>query len=364
MTARLVMLVALLASVAVAADEPPVVTYLTPTVRPGPDALVVAGRAEATSTVEVRARVTGYLDKVHVEDGAEVKQGDLLFEIDARPYRAELARAEAQLAASLARLTRADADLKRLKALDAAVSRAELDRGVAVQAEAQAEVEAAKAAVELAKLHLGFTRITAPINGRIGRRLLDVGNLVRADETALAVLAEDGIRVAFDVDERTLLRFRRANRDRITVGVGLSDEADFPRAGKVDFIDTRLDEKAGTLRMRATLEDPKRLLLPGMFVRVRLALPDAAKPQVFIQRRALVTDGPDWKRGFVYLVGEGDRIEKRNVVIGRPIPRTGDITALVPIDQGLGEKDRVVLDPEARSTPPVGTVATPKAESK
>jgi RND family efflux transporter MFP subunit len=244
------------------------------------------GRTEAAVTVEVRARVTGYLVKVAFKDGAEVKQGDLLFEIDPRPYQAELDRANAALAAAEAHLKRADTELKRAKALieRSAMSKEDYDKVVGDVDEARAQVAVARASREVANLNLDFTKVTAPVSGRVGRRLVDSGNVVRADGTMLTtIVGKDPMYVYFDVDERTYLDLRRALRDGkvkaakledLPVAVQLANEEGFPHQGKLDFVDNRADPTKGTIRMRAVLPNADGLLVPGLFAQVRLTTAD------------------------------------------------------------------------------------------
>ncbi len=215
------------------AGGPPEVAVARPAAREVTDHEDFTGRAEAPVRVELRARVSGYLLRAPFQEGADVKQGDVLFEIDPRPYRAELDRAEAAVGLAEAHLKLAAANLKRAEAGLAArnVSREEYDKVVAERAEAEAGLRAAKAGQEVARLNLDFTRVVAPVSGQVGRRLIDPGNVVKADETNLAVLiTRDPVYVYFDIDERTYLRLRRLpaagkpGADKLPVGVGLADE--------------------------------------------------------------------------------------------------------------------------------------------
>jgi RND family efflux transporter MFP subunit len=321
-----------------AAAEPPEVAVCHPVVREVTDFDDFTGRIEAVQTVELRARVSGYLDKIFFKEGALVKRGDLLFEIDPRPYRAELDKAEAEVLRSESRLKRATADLERLKALlaRAAIAREEVDRIEADRTESQAAVVAARAAMNIVRLNLEFTRVTAPISGRIGRTLLDVGNVVRADTTHLATLVSvDPVYVTFAMDERTYLRRAGHEPDaKLTsapVGIALANESGWPHQGKFESADTAVDSATGTLRCRAALANPAGVMLPGMFARVRLAAGVPYKALLVPERVV----GRDQGQPFVWVVGDRDVVEKRAVTLGTAHDGLRAITA------GLKTEDRV-----------------------
>lgn len=291
--------------------KPPVVVYSKPITDYVADYEDFTGRTDAIYSVNITARVSGYLDKVNFKDGEEVKDGDLLFEIDPRPYKAELDRTEATLAQSEAHLKRLDADYKRAANLYSRgnISREEFDKYVGDRSEAEAAVGVSRASFDLAKLNVTFTKITSPISGRLSRRLVDPGNLVTADVTSLTtVVSLDPLYVYFDVDERTLLRLRRLVRDKkipsretedIPILVALSDEEDFPHKGVIDFSDNRVDPGTGTLRVRAKIANPKpRVLSPGLFVRVRLPVGSPRKT-ILVAEKAL---GTDQGQKYVYVI--------------------------------------------------------------
>jgi RND family efflux transporter MFP subunit len=280
------------------------------------------GRTEAPTRVELRARVSGYLLKADFREGTEVQRADLLFEIDARPYRTELDRAEAALRLAEANLKLAEAGLQRARALftRGTASQEDLDLTVAEQARARAALQAAKASREVAQLNLEFTRVLAPVAGRIGRRLVDPGNLVKADETILATLVSRGtMYVYFDADERSALRLLRSARegkaraDKIPATVGLADEEGFPHRGVVDFTDNHVNPDTGSLRMRAVLADVDGVLMPGLFARVRLPIGEPHRA-VCVPEQAIMNVGP--KKYVVFVVGDRDTIERRAVVLG------------------------------------------------
>lgn len=337
----------LAAAAACTAAEPPApeVPVVRPVVREVTDYEDFAGRTEASADIEVRARVTGYLDKVLFKDGDDVKKGDVLFEIDPRPYRAELEKAQAVVALGEARLKQADDAAKRAAALLAnkAVSPEDMDKAVGDRTEAEAAVAVARASLQAAKLALESSRVAAPFDGRVGRRLVDPGGLVKADDTVLAVIAaRDPMCVVFDVDERTALRLRRAVREgkpraegegALTVEMGLADEEGFPHSGMVDFADNRVDPDRGTLRLRAVFANADGFLVPGLSARVRLAVGGPYKALLVPEEAVRVEDGVR----FVLVVGEKDVVEQRKVTLGS---RQDGLWA---VKEGLHEDDRVVM---------------------
>ena len=324
------------------AAKPPEVLVVHPVARRVADYADFTGRTEAAARVELRARVTGYLLKATFQEGSEVKEGESLFEIDPRPYRAELDRAEAGLMQAEARLKVAEANHQRIKALAArgTAGPEEVDKVTAERAEAAAGVQAARASRESARLNVDFTHVRAPIAGRIGRRLVDPGNLVKADETVLAsIVNRDPMYAYFDIDERTFLRLRRAALDargkaeKMPVAIALADEKDFPRRGEVNFTDIQVNADTGTLRMRAVLPNKDGLLLPGMFVRVRLTLGAPRDVLLVPSESLMVTDGAR----FVYVVNDKDTIEQRTVEVGAEQEGKRIVT------RGLKTEDRVVV---------------------
>src|SRR5262249_6715823 len=233
---------------------------------------------------EIRAHVSGYLTKAEFKEGAIVKEGQLLFEIDTRPFEAELAQAEALLVQAEAKAERTTLDLLRDEKLvdRRVVSQGDYDKTKGDQKEAEAAVGSAKAARDRARLNLEYTQIRAPIDGRISKRMIDPWNMVKADETPLTtVVSLDPIYAYFDVDEGTELRLERLVQEgqlespsapNRSVQMGLADEDGFPPKGTVDFIDTQLDANTGTRRMRGVFPNPHQVLVPGRFVRVRLPI--------------------------------------------------------------------------------------------
>jgi RND family efflux transporter MFP subunit len=305
--------------------KPPSVLVSVPINREVTEYEEVTGRTDAVETVELRARVTGYLKKVHFEDGATVEAGDPLFQIDPDWHEAELSRTVANVNQGDARVKRLEADERRTESLMSrnAASQADLDRIHGDLDEALASLEAAKAARKLAEINLAYTRIAAPFSGVVSRRAVDPGNLVKADETTLtSIIRVDPIYVYFAVDERTLLHVRRTIQegqfessadDRVRIRVGLADEEGrFPHEGVIDFVDNRVDAETGTLRLRGVVSNSERLLSPGLFVRVRVQVgrPYSA---LLVPERAL---GSDQGQKFLYVVSDSDEATQRQVKVG------------------------------------------------
>ena len=311
------------------------------------------GRTMAVSTVEVRARVTGYLEKVAFADGADVEIGNLLAEIDPRSYKAEAERAKATSAQSKARLERMERQLKRAHQLieKKTISQEDFELAESDHHEAVATHDAAVASQDAAELNLAFTKIKAPINGQISRRLVDPGNLIKADDTPLAtIISLNPIHAYFDVDERTVLRIRRliqegkiksARDSKTLVQIGLADEEGFPLTGFVNFIDNQVDATTGTLRLRAEIDNENRFLSPGMFVRVQVPI-GAPHPSVLVREEAL---GADQGQRFVYVVNHNDEIVYQRVKVGMA---RGNRRV---IESGLALTDRVVVSGLQRVRP-------------
>ena len=316
------------------------------------------GRIEAIESVEIRPRVSGYIERVAFLEGGTIRKGDLLFVIDPRPYRAELDKAEAELvraraSAELARNEVARGD-RLLRAH--AVSQEEYDQRVNAGRESEADVRAAEAAVETARLNLGFTRITSPIDGRVGKAEVTLGNLVTggsASSTLLTtVVSIDPIYVAFEGDEGVYLKYaqlgqlrelRGSSSTRNTVRVALANETDFPHQGELVFLDNQLNPATGTIRARALLDNHARQLTPGLFARVRL-IGSENRPAVVIDDRAV---GTDQSQKFVYVVGEHNVVDYRVVKLGRLFD------GLRIVEEGLIPGERIVVNGLQRVRPGV-----------
>jgi multidrug efflux system membrane fusion protein len=324
------------------------------------------GRTEAEKTVEVRARVTGYLQEIRFEDGAEVAADAPLFEIDPRPYRAALDRAESLLVQAQARQKRLEVEFGRKRSLlgRGAISREEFDLAADEFAEARGAVGVAQADRDMAALNLAFTHVTAPIAGRISRRMTDVGNMVKADETPLtSIVAIDRMYAYFDIDERTLLRLRRLVRAgkmpsrteaEVPVLAALADDPEFLLRGTIDFSENRLDPNTGTLQVRAIIQNPKPYVLsPGMFLRVRLPI-GPPHDALMVAEGAV---GTDQGRKFLYVVNDRDEVVYRPVTVGT----LGDDGRRV-IEEGLRPDERVVVSGLQRIRPGVKVVPKPAAQ--
>ncbi|VXB07995.1 Acriflavin resistance protein AcrA [Luteimonas sp. 9C] len=317
------------------------------------------GRIAAVESVELRPRVSGYVQRVAYAEGDEVAKGDLLFVIDPRPYRAALQRAEAELARA-----RADAQLattrhtRAQQLIDAsAISRDDFEARSAGRAEAEAAVRGAQAAVDTARLDLAFTEVRAPVAGRAGRAMLTTGNLAQADASLLTtVVSQDPVHVYFETDERTYLRHQAMSREGTrknadnAVRVGLADETGYPHAGTVDFLDNQIDPATGTVRARAVLPNPDRRFTPGLFARVQLE-GAAARPAILIDDKAVITDQD---RKFVYVVGEDNTAQRRDIVPGRIVE------GLRVVESGLAAGDHVIVNGVQKVFMP-GMPVAPKA---
>ncbi|HLT43922.1 MAG TPA: efflux RND transporter periplasmic adaptor subunit [Luteimonas sp.] len=301
------------------------------------------GRITAVETVELRPRVSGYVQRVAYEEGQLLAKGDVMFEIDPRPYRAALDRAEAELERARSEARLASAQTVRAKALveARAISREEFETRSAATAQGNAAVRAAEAAVAAARLDLQFTRVRSPIDGRAGRAMVTTGNLAQADATLLTtVVSQDPVHVYFEADEQTWLRYSRAagtgerGGDDRTVRVGLAGEDGHPHPGTVDFIDNRVDPDTGTIRARAVLRNPDGLFTPGLFARVQLEA-GAGFEALLVDDKAVLTDQD---RKYVYVLGEDNTAQRRDVVLGRMAD------GLRVVQSGLEPTDTVIVN--------------------
>nr|WP_246317529.1 efflux RND transporter periplasmic adaptor subunit [Hyphomicrobium methylovorum] len=298
------------------------------------------GRISAVETVDIRPRVSGYIEKISYREGYDVRRGDVLVTIDPRPYQAALNSAKARLERVRAAVLLSDIRHKRAQQLlpNRTISEDEAESRHAIYLQSKADVLDAEAAVEIAKLNLEFTQVRAPIDGRVGRAELTVGNLAIADRSLLAtVVSQDPIYVEFDPDEDSFLRYRalatRRGIDGLPVRVGLVGEAGHPSRGTLYFVDNKVNSTTGTIRLRAKLQNADRKFTPGLFARVELANADETQV-VLIDDKAVLTDQD---RKYVYVLGAAGTAERRDVVLGRTAE------GLRVVDKGLSRGDRVII---------------------
>jgi len=300
------------------------------------------GHIAATDAVEVRARVSGYIERIAFKEGAEVKAGDLLFVIDPRPYKAAYDSAAAQLERARAAAQLARAQEQRAQTLIAAnaISREEVDTREAALAQGDADVHAAEAALATAKLNLGFTEVRSPIAGRVSRAMLTVGNLAQADQSVLtSVVSQDPVYVYFQPDEQTYLRYavlvRKGQRPDAAnpVRVGLADDTGFPYSGTVNFVNNQVDPATGTINLRAVVPNPDRVFTPGLYARVQLE-GSAEFRAVLIDDKAIMTDQD---RKYVYVVGPKNEALRKDIKLG------GFADGLRIVQSGLAPNDKVIV---------------------
>jgi membrane fusion protein, multidrug efflux system len=324
------------------------------------------GRLESPHTVEVRARVSGYLDAVHFKEGKLVNKGDLLMTIDQRPYKAEYDRAQAEYERSVSQAELAKNDAERAGRLikTRAISDEEFDTRTKLYSSAQSTVKSARAAADLARLNLEFTEIRAPINGRIGRALVTEGNLVTSGISGTGatllttIVSLDPIYCYSDADERAVLKYRRLSAEgrrvsardaEIPAEMALADELGFPHKGRIDFVDNQIDPGTGTVRARGVFRNPDQTLTPGYFARLRV--PGSGKYQaLLIPDRAI---GSDQGTKFVYVVNSERKVEYRSVISG-PV-----IDGLRVIKEGLKPGENVIVEGLLRVRPGIAVEVKP-----
>lgn len=301
------------------------------------------GRISPVDAVELRARVSGYVERIGFEEGQEVKKGDVLFVIDARRLRAQLVSASAELerARSAGQLAQVqDRRMQQLVAAQAATVEEADNRRAAVEQSA-ANVRAAEGAIAAMQVELQYTQVRAPISGRASRALVTVGNLVQADTTVLtSVVSQDPVHVYFDADEQAFLRYAALERSgqraasRNPVRVGLANEQGYPHQGTVDFVDNHLDPGTGTVRARAVLDNKDRIFTPGLFARVQLeGAPES--DVMLVSDRAVLTDQ---SRKYVYVLGPENKAQRKDVVLGRVVD------GLRVVASGLAAEDKVIVE--------------------
>lgn len=340
---------------------PPAVGVLVAERRPVTEMSEFVGRVEATERVNIRARVTGFLQERLFREGGDVAEGDVLFRLERAPFEAQLEQAEANLAAANANLENARVALARARELrqTGAGTQVALDNAQALERTTSANVLAAQAAVRVARISLGYTEISAPIAGQIGRATLAVGNVVGPDTGNLAtIVSQDPMRVAFAVSQRTALELRnrfegRGGPDAVRVRIRTADGRAYSETGRVDFVDNQIDRNTDTILVRALIANPirrasdsstpvtPRELVDGQFVTVYL---EGAEPvlSITLPRAAVLQDQ---QGSFVFIVGEGNVAQRRNVTLGR----SSGVTAV--IEAGLEGGETVVVEGLQRVRP-------------
>ncbi len=315
------------------------------------------GRIEAVESVEIRGRVTGYIDAIHFKPGAEVKKGDLLFTLDPRQFQADVSRAEGNLAGTQAQLDLAKIETGRQEKLfaDQATSKREYDDAHARVRTLEAQLKSNQGDLDRARLNLSYTRITSPVTGRVSKAEITAGNLVQGEipnsPLLTTVVSLNPIYVAFEADERIFLKYvaKARSSGKLTVGVGLADEAGFPHQGKLDFVDNRVETQSGTVRMRAVLDNKTGVFTPGLFARVKLGDTVTPRKAVLVQDRAI---GTDQSKRYVLVVNGDNTAKYREVKIGRLVD------GLRVIDDGLQVGEKIVVNGLQRVRP--GAPITPE----
>lgn len=325
--------------------KPPEVQFVLPVSQTVLTYEEFTGRTWAVKTVEVRPRVSGYLEKIAFEDGQLVEEGSSLFQIDDQSFKAELLQAEAAIAQYRARLDRLTKQEQRTSQLAQTnvVTQQEFESITGDRIETDALLSSALAAKQIAELNLSYAQVRAPISGRISRHLVDAGNLVKADETMLAnIISVNPMHVYFDIDERTVLRMKRLLQDgqstsarhaETQVLIALADETEFKRTGTVNFIDNQIDPATGTLRFRCVVNNEDGFYSPGLFARVRFPIGEPEE-SLLVPEESL---GADQGQRFVYVINPSDEVEYRPVVTGTLVG------GLRVIKSGVEPGDRVVV---------------------
>lgn len=304
-----------------------------------------SGRLEAVERVDIRARVGGFITSVNFKPGSLVNKGDVLFVIDTRPFQAEANRAEANAASARSKADLARIELTRSEKLvaDKAIAQRELDSASSNLKQLDADAKAAQASLETARLNLAYTKVTAPISGRVSKAEITAGNLVDPTAILTSVVSNKDIYATFDGDEATYLRVSKQAHDGkpVAVNVGLAGEEGFPHQGKLEFVDNQLDARTGSVRMRATFENADGSMAPGLFARVQISGGTA-------QKALLITDravGTDQSRKFVFVVDQKGTAEYRAVTLG-PI-----VDGLRVVRTGLKPGEKIVVDGLQRVRP-------------
>jgi multidrug efflux system membrane fusion protein len=311
-----------------------------------------SGRLEAVERVEIHPQVSGILTAVHFKDGSLVKKGELLFTIDPRPFAAEVARAQAQLAAMEARVAYTASDVARGERLLAenAIARRDFDEKQNAAREARANMQAARAALTVAQLNLEYTSIKAPISGRVSRAEVTVGNLVAPGNgpALTSLVSADRLYAAFDVDEQSYLKVVSGSQGRdLPIHLGLADDDAYPLSGRLSSVDNRLDSSSGTIRLRALVDNPDGRLVPGLYARIRLGA-EKQHEALLIDEKAV---GTDQAKRFVLVVDAANRTAYREIRLGSV--QDGQRV----VERGLEAGERIVVNGLQRVRP--GDPVTP-----
>jgi multidrug efflux system membrane fusion protein len=321
-----------------------------------------SGRLEAVERVDIRSRVAGTVQAVHFREGALVKAGDLLLTIDPAPYQADVDRAEAQVLAAQARLTNTKSNYARSKQLleDHAISQREYDDALNAQSEADANLRAAQAQAQSARLSLGYTQVRAPVSGRVGKLEITTGNLVAAGPGApvlTTLVSVSPIYASFDADEQVVARAlrelpagasARAQIEKIPVQMGTVADTATPIAGHLQLVDNQVDARSGTVRVRAVFDNADGSLMPGQFAHLRMGQVKA-DPALLINERAV---GTDQSKKFVMVVGADDKAQYREVTLG------ANVDGLRIVTSGLKPGERIVVNGLQRVRP--GALVAPQ----
>lgn len=331
----------------------PEVTVAQALVRKVSDSAEFTGRLQAVNTVQVQPRVGGFIESVPFREGALVHKGDVLFQLDARPYQAEVDRLAASQAQARAELNLALTNQRRAAMLLAqhAIAQQDADRADTAEQSARAQLTASTAALAAARLNLDFTRVRSPIDGRVSNIRITAGNLVTSNDVLTSVVTVNPVYVYFDVDEQTWLKLDHlrarataaGHAARIEAAMGLSDETGYPHQGRLDFVDNQLHAGSGTMRLRAVFDNADGLYTPGLYARVQLQS-GQARPRLLVDDRAI---GTDLGNQFVYVVDKDHKVQYRKVSTGALYH------GLRVIDSGLGANDVVVVNGLQRVRPGV-----------
>jgi membrane fusion protein, multidrug efflux system len=334
-----------------AGGAPPEVTVAQALSRKVSDSAEFTGRLQAVNTVQVQPRVGGFVESVHFQEGALVHKGDVLFQLDARPYQADVDRLSANQAQAKAELSLAETNQRRAAMLLAqhAIAQQEADRQATTAQSARAQLGAAAAALAAARLNLDFTKVRSPIEGRVSNARVTPGNLVTSSDVLTSVVSVNPVYVYFDVDEQTWLKLDhlrsaagKAGRSaRIEAAMGLADEPGHPHEGRLDFVDNQLHTGSGTMRLRAVFDNADGLYTPGLYARVQLQS-GQARSRVLVDDRAI---GTDLGNQFVYVVGKDHKVQYRKVDTGALFH------GLRVIESGLGANDVVIVNGLQRVRP-------------